>query len=209
MPTLVSIEKGVDQKLLTAEEFLDWLQPKVYADLIGGETFIHSPVSFRHATILNFVDRLLASYIDHHRLGRLDRENIAVRFSSRDVFMPDLLFYTAEQVKHLLPSHGTFAPTLVVEALSPSTAARDVGLKFAAYERHGVREYWILDPQTLAHRFYALEGEIFVEFAHEAARIDSRVVPGFFLRREWLDPIDPPSPATCLREILDNPKHGS
>ena len=205
MPTLVSIDKDVEQQLLTAEEFLDWLQPKIYADLINGETFMHSPVNFRHATLLNFLERLLALYIEHHDLGRLDRENIAVRLDARNVFMPDLAYFTTEQAQSLHPGHAAFAPTLVVEALSPSTAERDVGVKFVAYERYGVREYWILDPQTRAHRFYALDGDIFVEFGHGEERVVSKTIAGFFVNRSWLDPSNPPPIMACLRETLAEP----
>jgi Uma2 family endonuclease len=38
------------------------------------------------------------------------------------------------------------APDLVVEVLSPSTAKYDRGGKYEAYEKHAVREYWIIDP---------------------------------------------------------------
>ena len=49
-------------------------------------------------------------------------------------------------------------------------------------------EYWILDPETLAHRFYRRDGELLVEYAADESRIESQVVPGFFVVREWLDP---------------------
>jgi Uma2 family endonuclease len=37
------------------------------------------------------------------------------------------------------------APDWVIEILSPYTAAKDMRVKRDLYERHGVREYWIVD----------------------------------------------------------------
>ena len=38
------------------------------------------------------------------------------------------------------------APDLVIEVLSPSTRKKDIGVKANVYERSGVREYWLVDP---------------------------------------------------------------
>lgn len=202
MPTVVSISKDCERQLWTAEEFLEWLQPGVHADLIDGEKFMHSPVNLRHARLLNFLDHLLRSYLERRKLGELFREVVAVRLSSRNVFLPDLAYFTPGQVARLLPTHAPFAPTLVVEALSPWSEERDVGPKFAAYEEHGVQEYWVLDPETLAHRFYRREGELLVEFAAGEPVIRAQSVPGFWLRRAWLNPEALLEVAGCLEELL-------
>ena len=187
VPTPVSAA-ALERELLTAEDFLEWLEPGRCADLIAGEIAMHSPVSVRHADLLNFLDGILRLYVDRRRLGFLYREVVAVRLSARDTFQPDLAFYRAARSGLIRDNHVEGAPDLVVEVLSPRTADRDTGPKFAAYERHGVIEYWILDPEALAHRFYRRAGELLVEYAAGAAKIDSRAVPGFFVMREWLDP---------------------
>lgn len=188
--------------LLTSEEFLDWLQPGVHADLIAGEIFMHSPVHLRHARLLNFVDHLLRSYLEHEDLGELHREAVAVRLSLRETFMPDLAFFTKQQAARFAETYVPVVPTFVLEALSPATAQNDLKRKFSAYEFHGVQEYWILDPQKLAHRFYRRSGDMFVEFAQGAARIDSASIPGFWVKRSWLNPDKAPAVSACLAEML-------
>ena len=201
MPTRVSAAIDLERDLLTAEDFLEWLEPGRSADLLDGEIFMQSPVSVRHAELLNFLDRLLGTYVDRHRLGRLYREVVAVRLSSRNVFQPDLAFYRAARQGMIRDNHVEGAPDLVVELLSPGTADRDIGPKFAEYEQHGVIEYWILDPETLAHRCYRRDGELLVEYAQEEARIESQVVPGFFVMREWLDPARLPPIMESMAQI--------
>ena len=201
MLTRVPAAIDLERDLLTAEDFLEWLEPGRSADLLDGEIFMHSPVSIRHAELLNFLDRLLGTYVDRHRLGRLYREVVAVRLSSRNVFQPDLAFYRAARQGLIRDNHVEGAPDLVVEVLSPRTADRDIGPKFAEYEQHGVIEYWILDPETLAHRCYRRDGELLVEYAQEEARIESQVVPGFFVMREWLGPARLPQITESLAQI--------
>ena len=70
-----------------------------------------------------------------------------VVLSDTDVVQPDLLFVSRER-EHLLSGGENVrgAPDLVVEILSPATAGRDRCYKRALYGRHGVVEYWLVDP---------------------------------------------------------------
>jgi len=187
--------------LLTSEQFLDWLEPGIHADLIDGEIFLHSPVSLNHARLINFVDHLLRSYIEEHDLGELHRETVAVRLSVRETFLPDLSFFTKAQAARLGETHVSFAPTLVVEALSPRTAHHDTGRKFAAYELHGVQEYWIVDPEKLQHRFYRRVGDVLEEFSAQDETVRSFALLGLWLKRGWLNPPKLPSVTSCLTAI--------
>jgi Uma2 family endonuclease len=82
-------------------------------------------------------------------LGRVLSAPLDVRFSSTDVLQPDLLFFTKGRLERLdMDRCATAAPDLVVEIVSPGTRRRDRGRKRAIYEREGVGEYWIVDPEA-------------------------------------------------------------
>lgn len=48
------------------------------------------------------------------------------------------------------------APDLVIEVISPSSQEMDRTLKFKLYERYGVREYWIVDPDAQTIEIFVL-----------------------------------------------------
>lgn len=48
------------------------------------------------------------------------------------------------------------APDLVVEILSPGSSKRDITTKFELYQRHGVKEYWLLYPNEKLLQLYRL-----------------------------------------------------
>jgi Uma2 family endonuclease len=76
------------------------------------------------------------------------------------------------------------APDLMVEVLSPSSAVRDRQLKRELYERHGVREYWLLDPDQRTLTVYQRQGERFASpVVVQDGVLESRVLPGFQL--DW------------------------
>jgi Uma2 family endonuclease len=205
MPTVASIEKNRLHEFFTAEEFLDWLKPGVFADLINGRKVMHSPVSIAHGRLTNFLDRLLASYIDRKKLGELHRAAITIRLNNRNVFMPDLAFFLTGQEQHFQENHIPIAPTWVAEILLPNTKDKDLIEKFTWYELSGVEEYWILDPTTLDHQFFAREDGTFVKFAEHDEIVRSRAIPGFWVKRAWLNPErmpEHPSLTETLAELL-------
>ena len=67
--------------------------------------------------------------------------------SDTNVVQPDLLFVSRKR-EHLLSDGQKVrgAPDLVVEILSPSSEDTDRGAKHKLYGRHGVTEYWLVDP---------------------------------------------------------------
>ncbi|UCF19021.1 MAG: Uma2 family endonuclease [Gemmatimonadota bacterium] len=61
---------------------------------------------------------------------------------------PDIVFVSKARAERLVKEGIRGAPDLVVETLSPGTAARDRTIKLKLYRRQGVLQYWIVDPDT-------------------------------------------------------------
>jgi len=77
------------------------------------------------------------------------------RVSDSDtVVQPDLSVFCDRS--KLTDAGATGAPDLAVEILSPSTAFKDQGEKRMLYERHRVREYWVINPANDTAMVYVL-----------------------------------------------------
>jgi Uma2 family endonuclease len=63
-------------------------------------------------------------------------------------YEPDACFIAKPRLGDLDESVFEGAPDLVVEVLSPCNRDHDTKTKFRDYERYGVREYGLLDPEA-------------------------------------------------------------
>ena len=79
--------------------------------------------------------------------GRAFLSPFDVVFSFHDIVEPDLVFVAPDQFEILTDTNIQGTPALVDEILSPSTRKRDREIKRQLYERTGVREYWLVDPE--------------------------------------------------------------
>jgi Uma2 family endonuclease len=98
----------------------------------------------------------LGNYLaSHPGTGRLFFAPLDVVFSLYDVVEPDLLFVASDQLEILTEKNVQGAPAIVVEVLSTGTRERDEHIKRQLFDRCGVREYWLVDPernQVTVHR---------------------------------------------------------
>ncbi len=120
-------------------------------EAIGGELYVTPPPRLRHQEIArNLMDALLP-LLQHPGYGELLFAPVGVEFpDTREGVQPDILFVSNERLGIVGDDWLRGAPDLVIEILSPSTAARDRDLKRKLYARHGVAEYWIVDPDSEA-----------------------------------------------------------
>ena len=130
---------------LTYQDYADLEGDERY-ELMDGELMLVVSPNEDHQTVsLRLASRML-SFVEDNDLGRVFHAPYDVLFTDTDVVQPDLLFVSKERYHIRTPANIQGAPDLAVEILSPSSSRRDWHDKRELYTRHGVREYWIIDP---------------------------------------------------------------
>ncbi|MDE3087761.1 MAG: Uma2 family endonuclease [Chloroflexota bacterium] len=125
-------------------------------ETIDGEHIISPVPKTAHQNASGNLSALLHGFARQHSLGRVFSAPFDVVFSDFDVTEPDLLFISREREKILTEDNARGAPDLIVEILSPSTTEIDRKVKYALYEKYGVREYWIITPDAEIVQIFAL-----------------------------------------------------
>lgn len=110
--------------------------------------------------------------------GRVFSAPIDVVFAPKLVAVPDVVFVSRDRLHIVGPTAIDGPPDFIVEILSPSTRRRDLGAKRTLYERFGVPEYWLLDPQSRTATVLVLRDGRYETLADEVGAIRSTVVSG-------------------------------
>ncbi len=101
----------------------------------------------------------MLAHIRANQLGKVFMSPLDTVLSQYDVLQPDILFVSDERLHIInMQTNVQGAPDLVAEILSPSTAERELIAKRDLYAEHGVKEYWIIDPEARTLTQMTLEG---------------------------------------------------
>jgi Uma2 family endonuclease len=187
-------QQGAPTGAITYAQFLDWADEDTLAEWVDGEVVMTSPANARHQLVAFFLGRIIARFVELHRLGLVlpapFQMHLPAVSSGRE---PDVLFIATSHLGRLQPperpTHVEGPADLVIEVISPESIERDRARKLDEYARGGVPEYRIVDPDQRRADFYRLTG---VPGTYRAVTSDAQGVyhtsalPGFWLRVDWL-----------------------
>jgi Uma2 family endonuclease len=170
-------------------------------EFINGEIFFHSPVKLEHNSATLCLAKLLDSYVVEKDLGYIGVEKILVSLTRND-YEPDICFFSKEKSSNFRPKQMQFpVPDFVVEVLSESTERHDRETKFQDYAAHGVREYWIIDPDHKTVEQYLLDDDQYnLVLKASDGHLESDVIDGFRIPIAAI--FDRVENAAALRNIL-------
>jgi Uma2 family endonuclease len=139
---------------LTYEDYLGLPEDGKRHEIIDGEHYVSPVPVLRHQIILANLLGHLAPLVHERHLGRVLLAPLDVVLSETDVVQPDILFVSTHHLDRLTEANLQGAPDLAVEILSDSTRRTDEITKRRLYERHGVAEYWVVDPVLESIKVY-------------------------------------------------------
>jgi Uma2 family endonuclease len=167
------------EEYFTYADYLTW-DDEVQYELIDGIAYALAAPTVFHQNILNNLSIQLNSFLKDKKC-RLYLSPLDVRLNADTlddtVVQPDL-FVTCDKSKFDDKSYKG-APDLVIEILSPSTALNDKVRKYHKYLLAGVKEYWIVDPDSKSVAVFVLENDRYISNAYEETdKMPSHVLDG-------------------------------
>jgi Uma2 family endonuclease len=173
---------------MTYEQFLADPTIEPHSEWVDGEVIPMPPVHEAQNDEDIFLGAILKVYVDIKELGAIYREPFQMK-AAADLpgRAPDIFFVKQRNRKRV---HGTrlVGPAdLVIEIVSPESQTRDRVHKFSEYERGGVPEYWLVDPDKQSAEFY-LRGRNgkFKPATVVNGVYHCKAVQGFWLKVQWL-----------------------
>lgn len=192
------------QKLrMSEEEYERWHDEELTGEWVDGEVELMSPAVDPQAQLQGWLYFLLHGYVTFHSLGQVRGPEFPVKMAMhRRQRLPDLLFVSTARSFVMKKSGCDGPPDFVLEIVSPESTVRDYRVKYQEYERFGIPEYWIVDPQAEIVEASLLDANgVYQPILNVEGRIASTVIPGWYLRPEWLWTDPPRNSIEVLREL--------
>lgn len=158
----------------TIMEVYKMLPEGTLAELIDGHLSISRVPGIKHQKILKNILFAIHQYVSDNNLGE-------TLFLACDVFLdehsnavqPDIIFVSDENISIIKDDAIHGIPDLLIEILSPGNTQHDTIKKKELYQKFGVQEYWVINPETTESIGYALKNRIYIECGRHKAMIKS------------------------------------
>jgi Uma2 family endonuclease len=152
-------------------------------ELFEGEIFVSRAPSLSHQRVLINLAALIKNYLEQNPIGEV-LPTPGVIFDDFNGAIPDIVFISNQQVSNIGSEERIReAPELIIEIVSPGkeNARRDREVKRQIFGKHGVKEYWIADPEARNLEIYRLAKRTLklVATLADEDEIITAILPGF------------------------------
>lgn len=133
----------------TIMELYKMLPAGTLAEVINGSIYMSPAPTPKHQRIVGKLYRLLTDYVEKENIGE-------ALIAPCDVFLdeaanavqPDLIILLKENASLVGDDAIHGAPDILLEVLSEGNRDHDLIRKKELYQRFGIKEYWVINPDT-------------------------------------------------------------
>jgi Uma2 family endonuclease len=154
-------------------------------EILDGELCVAPAAGWKHQRIRDRVTSRISA-ADPDEVHGQSASDVQLTLGTHDAVIPDLVWIAAKRIEGAISAAGRVVapPDIVLEVLSPGAEARrrDMERKREAYDRFGVREYWVADPALKTVVVFRRAGDGPLAFAQLLAEddvLESPQLPGF------------------------------
>lgn len=171
------------EPLLTVDDLVALPDDGNRYELFEGELFMSRAPGVSHQRVLGNIYALIKVYLEQNSIGEV-LLTPGVIFDNLNSAIPDAVFVSNQRKKEIISGERfVSAPELMIEIVSPGkeNERRDRVVKRQVYGKHGVKEYWIADPQNKSLEIYRLKRHnlALAETLMDEDEIASSLLPGF------------------------------
>jgi Uma2 family endonuclease len=152
--------------------------------LINNDWIKLPPPSIIHQLILARIIQAISNFLDRiNDKGFLAPGPIDVVLDAKNILHPDIFYISENKKSVIVKGNIEGSPDLIVEIISMESAYYDMRQKKDIYEKHGVKEYIIIDTISARAEIYGLrDGVYFLEQkVSETSELKSLLLPGLIL----------------------------
>lgn len=162
----------------TMMEVFKSLPEGTLAEVINDNLYMSPSPSTAHQRVVRQLAFAIFEFVKQNRNGA------EVFFSPYDVFLdehsnavqPDIIFISGENKRVIQKDAIHGVPDMLIEILSPFNSDHDRFRKKALYEKFGVREFWLVVPETKESEGFLLKDDKYVELGLYIGKVRSALL---------------------------------
>jgi Uma2 family endonuclease len=171
-------EVNIESPPRTIMEVYKSLPEGTLAELIDNVLYMSPSPVYKHQKVLQNLFRSLSAAITDQHIGEVIIAPFDVYLDeTSNAVQPDIVILLNKNL-HILNESGHIhgVPDLLVEILSPGTTQHDTIRKKSLYEKFGVKEYWIVAPDTKIASVFVLQNLTYHLHFEGSGRIESKLL---------------------------------
>lgn len=158
----------------TMMEVFDILPEGTLAELIDNRLYMSPSPVFNHQTTLQSLFKKLDQIVENAGRGVIVISPFDVKLDqTRNAVQPDIVVILNDNPNQIKEGRYSGVPDLLVEVLSPGNKEFDLIVKKELYERFGVKEYWVVDPDTKLGLVFSLQENRYQKISESISKIHS------------------------------------